>query len=201
MKTLQPVLFVTADAPLLGMTLAQAAAIQTAHFAHVQAHYLDRIGQTYSLRPSFAWRGRHEQHVYVLGRGPQFSIFMELDMDGVLDVGDTETAFYVQVWGPEDTIDGLGMCDSRWWTPTRTPYAPRFMDAPSCVKDLLGLTEGKGAPANKFGSWSLQAKGRIEHEIAHHRTGENIRWWDYPESAFTVGQLTALRGSPWLWVR
>ncbi|MDD1678720.1 MAG: hypothetical protein LUO93_06000, partial [Methanomicrobiales archaeon] len=70
----------------------------------------------------------------------------------------------------------------------------------SCIKDLLGLPK-QGTPWNKFGSWKLQACGRIEHEIAHHRVGENINWWDYPDSGFTEEQKAALRGSPWLWIK
>ena len=198
MKTLRPVLFLTVDAPPLPVPPTAASAVLTAHFGHVQARYLDKIGQTFSLLPGIVWRGKLTQAAYAAA-GAQFSIFRELDTDGVIDVGDTELAFYCQVWGPNPVLLGTGMCDSRWWYPNRTPYAPRFMDPPSCIQDLLGMKTW-GGMWNKFGSWSLQAKGRIEHEIAHHRTGENIEWWNYPESRFTDEQKAALKASPWLWI-
>ena len=200
MKCLRPILFLTSDAPALPLPYWQAVAVLTAHFGHVQATYLNKLGQTFSLLPGLTWRGKLPQASYAAA-GAQFSIFKELDTDGVIDVGDTETMFYCQVWGPSEVLDGTGYCDSRWWYPARTPYAGRMLDPPSVIKDLLGLKPPGSKPSNKYGSWSLQAKGRMEHEIAHHRVGENGEWWNYPGSWFTEEQKIALRGSPFLWVR
>ena len=173
MKTLRPILFLTADAPPLPISPIKAAATVTAHFGHVQASYLNKLGQTFSLQPGLVWRARLPQAAYTT-KGAQFSTFKELDDDGVIDVGDTETMFCLQLWGPTEVVDGTGYCDSRWWYPNRTPYAGRMVDPPGVIKDLLGLKPPGSKPSNKFGSWSLQAKGRMEHEIAHHRVGENL---------------------------
>ncbi len=199
MKTLKPMLFLTADAPLLPVSPVQVAAILTFHFQHVASSFWNKLGQTFSLVPGIVWRGRLAQAAYVKA-GAQFSIFKELDTDGVLDVGDTEAIIYCQVWAPTEDMGWIGMSDSRWWYPQRTPYAGRMMDGPSVIKDLLGLPK-TGTPWNKYGSWSLQAKGRMEHEIAHHRIGENTEWWNYPDSSYTEEQKVVLRGSPFLWVK
>ena len=199
MKTLKPLLFLTGDAPKLPIPTCQAARVLMAHFGHVQASYLSLLGQTFSLEPCSVFRGCQTQAYYV-SKGAQFSVYKEMDEEGFIDLGDTETMFYCQVWALADDIGQVGYVDSRWWYLNRTPYAGRMMDGPSVIKDLLGMPK-TGTPWNKFGSWSLQAKGRMQHEIAHHRVGENIRWWDYPDSQFTEEQKTTLKASPFFWVR
>ena len=202
MRQVQPILFLTKDAPPLGIPLDRAIKVITMHFAHVASWYLDKVGQTFLLLPGVFHRGANTQSYY-LGVGVQHSVFRELGEEGVIPLCDTQKVFYAMVWGPSEDVGIVGECGSDWWCVER-PTAGRCMDGPSCVKDALRLPK-TGSPAGK--SWSLQWKGRVAHELGHafglgdHSGGIMSEWWSYPLPNFTASQVTTLRANPFLWVK
>ena len=178
MKTVRPILFITSDAPALGMALARAAYQITENFAAVQENFLQVLRMTYALDDCLAYRSAQKA---------QWNLWLaynELESEGIIPRSfGGDVLYYVQVWHPQPmavSITGTQM----------TKPIGRCLDGAGPIEDFLGIG-GVKFPINPYNSMKNQARGRIRHELEHGLGGPHPElifgtWWDYGLSSANI---------------
>ena len=217
-KRLQPIVFVTFDAPAFGTAPSQIeqqygmAQCYNAAWADINAWLKGKIGKQLTIEPTMSVAGLRTQAEYMQA-GAMSEIYREMQARKLIELYSPDIIYDTVVWGPSEELGPTGMWDDK-------PYGSsvagvgQTMHGPAILKDLLGLPkEDLNAtlwPGAR--SWGDMALGRMAHEAAGHCLGlgdipqkpasepQTIMdaWWIYPKLEFIPEQLEILNKSPFL---